>query len=104
MPCQNTPTPLMIMAFSTSAMNTTPRMPPTIRPSPPLRLAPPRTVAVMTLSSMPMPALTTALLSRAASSTPASPASKPMMTKAMSVSRPTRMPESFAARGLPPMK
>ena len=104
MPCQKTPTPLMIMAFSTSAMKSTPRTPPMIVPSPPLRLAPPSTVAVITLSSMPTPALTTALFSRAAPSTPASPASKPMMTKAIRVSRSTRMPESCAARALPPMK
>ena len=32
MPCQNTPTALMIIAFSTSAMKSTPRMPPTIVP------------------------------------------------------------------------
>ncbi len=69
----------------------------------PARLAPPSTTAVMTLSSTPWPASTTAVLSREASSAPARPDRKPMIRKKLNTVRSTLMPESFAARALPPI-
>ena len=50
-----------------------------------------------------LPASTTAVFRRDASSAPARPASSPMITKQMKTVRSTLMPESFAARALPPM-
>src|SRR5262249_35717436 len=100
---QNSEIRSSVKPLSIVATRSAPSVAPSTVPDPPKTLTPPITTAVTTSSSKLRPATASTLANRAANRKPPSPASAPLIRKAVITRRPTRIPASRAASGLEPI-
>src|SRR4029453_8763108 len=103
MSCSGASMPMSTMPDTSDCMTSAPSSAPTIVPMPPLTEVPPITAAAITLSSIPVPRLLTAALSRAIWTAAASPTSKPIRVNVLTIVPLVLMPASSAASGFPPI-
>ena len=95
--------PISTMPDTSDCMTSAPSIAPEIVPMPPANDVPPITAAAITLSSIPVPRLLTAALSRAIWTAAARPTSRPISVNVLTIVRLVLMPASSAASGLPPI-